>query len=110
LGVAKQPETRLKEKVLRDMRTLPRTYAEKIQQVAKRGTPDILACVNGHFVALELKSGTRPKRAGKFTLQDWVLEQITHAQGLALKVYPEDWSGVFKQLAEMAGTKKDEGH
>ena len=104
--MAKKPETVFKERVLRALKDLPHTWAEKIQQVTKRGTPDILACVNGHFVALELKSGKRPKTPGKFSLQDWVLKQIEAANGLALKVYPDEWEEAFKHLVQLAGVEK----
>lgn len=102
--MAKKPETVFKERVLRDMKALPKTWVTKIQQVAKRGDPDILACVAGHFVALELKSGDRPaKGARRVSLQDWTLDQITTAGGMATKCWPEDWPEVLTALKTMAG-------
>jgi hypothetical protein len=59
--VSRQPEGLLKDRVLADLRQLPKTYARKIQQVSRRGIPDILACVNGNFVALELKRDAKLK-------------------------------------------------
>jgi len=51
----KKPETKFKEAFLKKLRSIPLVWAEKIQQVALRGTPDILCCVAGIFVAIELK-------------------------------------------------------
>lgn len=103
--MSKKAETLFKERVLSDLKDLTRTWAVKIQQVAKRGTPDILACVAGHFVALELKSGVKPARRFRVsvTLQEWVLEQITAAGGVALKVYPEEWPNILSSLKSLTG-------
>ena len=93
----KQPETILKEKVLADLKTLPNTWHVKVQQTTIRGTPDILACVNGFFVALELKrdNAQRPDK-----LQDYQLVKIREAGGASFIVHPENWSDIFGYLKE----------
>lgn len=51
------------------------------------GTPDILACVNGYFLAIEVKG---PE--GKPTeLQLVKIDQIRKAGGFAYVVYPSGW-------------------
>lgn len=51
------------------------------------GTPDILACVNGYFVAIEVKA-----QAGKPSeLQLAKIRQIREAGGFAYVVYPTGW-------------------
>lgn len=56
----------------------------------KAGIPDVLACVNGRFVALELKSET-----GKLSeLQKYNLNKITECGGLACEVKPSNWDDV----------------
>lgn len=51
------------------------------------GTPDILACVNGYFLAIEVKA---PE--GKPTeLQLAKIDQIRKAGGFAYVVYPSGW-------------------
>lgn len=97
--MAKQPETIFKEKVLKDLRALPKTWAEKIQQVAIRGTPDILACVNGHFVSLELK---RSDKAKTDPLQDYVLGKISDAGGMALVAHPLNWPDILAKLKKLS--------
>ena len=52
----------------------------------RAGIPDIIACVNGFFLAIECKAGK-----GKTTaLQDRELEDIRAAHGITLVVYDTD--------------------
>ena len=54
---------------------------------SQSGVPDVLSCVNGQFVAIELKASTgRPSE-----LQLHNLRRIHNAYGFAILVYPEDW-------------------
>jgi len=59
----------------------------------KSGIPDILACVNGYFVAIEVK-GEKGKPS---ELQLWNVEKIKGAGGQALILYPKDFNS-FKEL------------
>lgn len=53
----------------------------------KRGVPDILACINGYFVGIEVKSD-----AGKPTdIQLHNVDQIRKSGGYAWVVYPSGW-------------------
>lgn len=53
----------------------------------KSGIPDILACVNGYFVAIEVKAQNgRPSE-----LQKYQCEKIRKAGGFAFVVYPSGW-------------------
>lgn len=66
-----------------------------------KGTPDLLCCINGVFVGLELKSDKgRPT-----PLQIKRLDEIEKAGGLGLVVYPKDFPKLQKVLAHVA----DEG-
>ena len=61
----------------------------------KSGIPDILACVNGYFVAIEVKA---PK--GKPSdLQLWNIEQINQSGGIGIILYPEQFEQ-FKEMVE----------
>lgn len=57
--------------------------------------PDVLACVNGFFVAIEVKA--QKGRASE--LQLWHKEQIRKSSGIAIILYPEQWED-FKLLIE----------
>ena len=53
----------------------------------KRGVPDILACINGYFVGIEVKSDD-----GKPTdIQLHNVDQIRKSGGYAWVVYPSGW-------------------
>ena len=96
--MAKKRETLLKEKVLSALHALPDTWCVKVQQVAIRGTPDILCCINGNFVALELKSDTQAPDA----LQAYTLARIADAGGIGMVINPVNWEASFDALSELA--------
>ena len=59
----------------------------------KAGVPDILACVNGHFIGIELKAPT-----GKASeLQLHTLKQIDSSGGYAILLYPNHFE-MFKNF------------
>lgn len=93
-----KPETRFRAKIRPLLDSLPNSYWESIQQRAINGTPDILGCVNGYFVALELK-----RSKGKPTLlQKHKLEMIKHAHGIAIVLSPENWDDVYTGLKALS--------
>lgn len=62
-------------------------------RMTKSGIPDILACVNGHFVGIEVKAQNgRPSE-----LQYYNIRKIREAGGCAYIVYPSGWEE-FKQI------------
>ena len=65
----------------------------------RAGVPDILACVNGRFVAIEVKA-----KNGKPTeLQRWNIEQIQNSGGIALILYPADWERFVDLVNRLQG-------
>ena len=68
----------------------------------KAGIPDLLVCVNGFFVAVEVKSAK-----GKPTeLQKYQLEQITNAGGYGFILYPKDFDK-FKETIRQIKKRGD---
>jgi len=61
-------------------------YITKIMESAPNGTPDILLCVNGRFVGLEVKR-EKSFAAPLTVLQQQALSRIREAGGMALVVY-----------------------
>ena len=59
------------------------------------GIPDILACVNGHFLALEIKS----EKGKPSKLQLWQIAEIRKSGGIAVIVYPKDYDILLKLLS-----------
>lgn len=105
--MAKKPETKFREKtVLPFLKTLPNTEFFAIQQVAIKGDPDYFLCINGLFIALELKA-----EKGKIRkLQQYKLDRVTNnGRGKAFVANPQTWGGVAKCLSELAGVKHDSG-
>ena len=95
-------EARLAERdivtaILRLLRKTSNCYAWKehggLYGVA--GTPDIIACVNGRFVAFEVKTET-----GKLTkLQEITMQKIRNAKGQAFKVTSmAEVAAILKQM------------
>lgn len=52
------------------------------------GTPDILACVNGYFLAIEVKA----QSGAPSELQLVKIDQIRKAGGFAYVAYPSGWN------------------
>lgn len=98
LNLAKQQETLFKEQVWADLKRLPNTWAHKTQEVAKRGVPDFLVCVNGVFLALELKTETGTLDP----LQEYKLKKIQEANGIAIVATPKNWAWVFRELLDIS--------
>lgn len=66
------------------------------------GVPDILACVNGLFVAIEVKAPNgKPSE-----LQLHTISQIKGAGGVAMVLYPKDFDK-FKRIVESIKEHQD---
>ncbi len=89
--MAQKTETRWRNSVVVPfLKTLKHTWFTSIQQVSIKGTPDILLCANGRFVGLELKTNE-----GKLSkLQEYNLECIEKAGGMAIVANPSTWDGI----------------
>ena len=80
-----KPESRLQRRIQGALRSaFPGCYVQKIHvsEFAAAGTPDLLCCIHGRFVALEVKvPGEQPT-----VLQEFALNNIRHAGGWAAVV------------------------
>lgn len=97
--MSKKPETLLKERIYPHLKALPSTFVCKIQQVAKRGTPDFLLCVSGIFCAIEMKSS---EDHAPDKLQEYNLELIQSCGGLIVVLNPENEVKVMAYLKRFA--------
>ena len=94
--MSKKPETVFAEKVDRSLNFFfgDKCFNENIQQVTKIGTPDRLLCINGKFVALELKTSVgKPSKVQLLKLQ-----KIRRAGGLAYLVTPDNFVTVMYDI------------
>ena len=56
-------------------------------RMTKKGIPDILACISGHFIAIEVKA----QNGRSSELQVYQCNKIRMSGGLAHIVYPSGW-------------------
>ncbi len=83
--------------IMRYLKTVPECFAWKTHggMYGTAGLPDIIACVSGRFVALEVKTPS-----GKLTtLQESTLRKINAAKGFAYKVTSlQEVKGIIQNL------------
>jgi len=83
--------------IMRYLKTVPRCFCWKQHggQYGTAGLPDIICCVNGRFVAFEVKTPS-----GKLTkLQESTITKINAAKGNAYKVTSvEDVKNILEYL------------
>lgn len=58
-----------------------------VRKFTKDGIPDLLCCVNGYFVAIEVKA----QNGKPSELQLHAIDEIRKAQGFAVVAYPSGW-------------------
>lgn len=90
-----QKETAFKKRAQRDLRTIPGIWFFKTQEVCVRGIPDLIICLRGLFIAIELKKDEKSKPT---ELQKHILGLIEKAQGLAFVATPENWESILRIL------------
>jgi Holliday junction resolvase len=98
--MAQTPEKRVKTKVEAVLKNegayyfFPATHG-----YGRSGVPDIIACVNGRFLAIECKAGGNKPTA----LQVREIENIRIAGGVAVVANEENWDEVRLLVREMKG-------
>lgn len=68
-------------------------------RMTKSGIPDILACVNGYFVAIEVKA----ENGKPSELQLWNRDKIKESGGIAIILYPKDFEDFKKLIIKLKG-------
>lgn len=100
--MAKKPETLFKERIKPRLEAIPKSWWVKTQMLSTVGIPDYIGCVNGLFVALELKASERDARRSQKGIQNYILIQINRAGGFATHMYPENADQVLNDVMERA--------
>jgi len=85
-------EARLQTTILKYIESLPNTWTVKILSCNKNGTPDILCCINGRFIAFEVKSPS-----GKGVISKLQLYRVAEIQASGGEAY------FVKSLGEVKG-------
>lgn len=93
------PEKQFENQIKKFLDKLPKTWYFKVWSgpYSKSGIPDIIACVNGHFIALEVKAENG--RASE--LQKRNIRLINNCNGKAYIVYPKDFENLKMELMEL---------
>lgn len=71
-----------------------KTHGDRFSRI---GTPDIIACINGKFVAVEVK-GEKGKPSD---LQLYHIDQIQKAGGYGTVLYPKDFEKFKKDVESL---------
>lgn len=91
-------EATFQKTVLTFLKKLPNVYAFKVIRANRSGVSDIVMCINGVFVSLELKkAGEKPT-----ALQFNHLKEVNEAGGIGLWASPSNWDIVKYRLEELA--------
>ena len=65
----------------------------------RKGTPDLIVCINGTFWGIELKcKGNKPS-----PLQLHALKEIDNAGGIGIVLYEDQFDSFKKKLEDMVG-------
>lgn len=102
--MARQLERNFKKKVVALLKALPNTDGFVKEAGAIRGLLDTYWCINGYFVALELKKNEAESRKNdaRTKLQWQTIHKIRAAGGYAEMVYPENWDVIYTTLSAIA--------
>lgn len=94
------PEARFKAVVVRDLNKFERCYFFSKVADGVRGIPDLICCINGTFVALELKKSEAEanKSSGRIVLQRRIIRTIKASGGYACITYPENWQEILEDI------------
>ncbi len=97
--MARKPETVFREKFSKRLDEIASLWHESIQQVAIRGTPDKLLCINGYFAGVELKATDEEEPS---PLQKHKLQSIIRAGGMAFVAHPGNEEAVLSAIRKVA--------
>lgn len=61
-------------------------YVTHVGPYGKKGVPDVLACVEGLFVAIEVKT----EKGALTALQELEIQKLEKAKGIAFAIYGQD--------------------
>lgn len=103
-----KPETKWRTTVVDPfLKKLENTYVMSIQQASLVGDADKILCVNGLFVAIELKFGKNKESA----LQKYKRQRINEvAGGIAVVAHPSNWGSIKAFLTALSKGIKHDKH
>ncbi len=105
--MAATPEKKVKDKVVAILKQEDAYYFfPATHGFGRSGVPDVVACVNGYFLAVECKAGKNKITA----LQAREIQSIRRANGVAVVVNEENWDMLPELIRKLKrGTSIIEG-
>lgn len=93
-------EKQFEKKVREWLKSLPKQWHFKVfgNAFQESGIPDLLGCINGRLIALEIKSS----RGKPSELQLYKIGLINKAGGYATVLSPKNWEEVKKDLIKIS--------
>lgn len=97
-------EKQFEDKIKKFLKELPDTWFFKhwAGAYSQSGIPDIIACVNGHFVGIEVKA----EDGHPSPLQIRNIDLIRSSRGYAYILYPKDFEAFKKDMIRLLDTTK----
>jgi len=105
--MSRKPETVFKQALQGELRNIPKSIWFKTEAGALHGLPDIMGCVSGFFIALEIKrSRSAVKKSKQYKLQKYYLDCIRACGGFGEFVYPENVQEILLAIKNLGKRKR----
>ena len=89
--MATRAEAALTRRILRELRKIPNTFWDRIEQSSIRGTADIIGCICGQFHWIEVKVELEGHLDKREHLQMYKMDQVIDAGGAGIIMYKSNW-------------------
>lgn len=88
---------------MKKLKSIPNSYFFSKEAGSIRGISDIIGCINGRFIALEVKKSLdeSKKYSPRNALQDKFLADIKKISGRAYKIFPENEELILDELCSL---------
>lgn len=81
-------EQQIQKKIINLLESEYDAYVVKVISASKSGVPDVLACIEGKFVGIEVKKPSTKDNVSK--LQEYNLDKITKSGGFSMVAWDVD--------------------
>lgn len=88
---------------MKKLKAIPNSHFFSKEAGSIRGISDIIGCINGRFIALEVKKSLEEskKYSPRNALQDKFLADIKRIGGRAYKIFPENEEAILDELCSL---------